>query len=83
MPHDTLYINIEYNTEDKEYGPVYIATNDIIGLVTDGETFEELRANLEEALDACLGDIDTLTTYDLIPNPRIELRMLFVYGETA
>jgi predicted RNase H-like HicB family nuclease len=74
MPQDTLTIEIEYNTEDEEYGPVYIATNDEIGLVTDGKTFEELRENLKDALDACLGDMDTLAAYDLIPNPRIELR---------
>jgi predicted RNase H-like HicB family nuclease len=81
MPHDTLYVEIEYNTQDQEYDPMYIATNDRIGLVA--ETFEELRENLKEALDACLGDIDTVAEYDLVPNPRIELRMPFADGETA
>jgi predicted RNase H-like HicB family nuclease len=83
MPQDTLTIEIEYNTEDEEYGAMYIATNDEIGLVTDGRTFEELRENLKDALDACLGDMDTLAAYDLVPNPRIELRILFAHGETA
>jgi len=83
QPETTLYIDVEYNTEDDEYGPMYIATNDAIGLVTDGKSFEELRENLKDALDACLGDIDTIAEYNLAANPRIELRMLFPYGETA
>jgi hypothetical protein len=41
------------------------------------------QANLVEALDACLGDIDTVAEYNLVPNPRVELRMPFAYGETA
>ncbi len=82
-PHEVLYIDVEYNIEDEEYGPMYIATNDTIGLVTDGKTFEELRQNLKEALSVCLEDIDTLSEYNLIPNPRVELRMLFAHGEIA
>lgn len=83
QPRDTLTIDVEFNTEDQDYGPVYIASNDDIGLVTDGQTFEELRENLKEALDASLGDIDTIAAYNLVPNPRIEIRMLLTYGETA
>ena len=74
-PDEILYIDIEYNTEDEEYGPMYIATNDRIGLVADGATFEELRENLKDALDACLGDVDTIAEYNLLPNPRVELRI--------
>ena len=83
QPNTTLYIDIEYNTEDEAYGPVYIATNDSIGLVTDGKTFEELQQNLREALDACLQDVDSIAEFNLVPNPQIELRMKLVYGETA
>lgn len=83
QPDAILYINVEYNTEDEEYGPVYVATNDVIGLVTEAKSFEELRENLKDALDACLGGIDTVAEYNLIANPVIELRMLFAYGETA
>ena len=82
-PDTVLYIDVELNVEDDQYGPMYIATNDRIGLVTDGHTFEELRENLKDALDACLGDIDTIAEYNLIPNPRIELKVLFAHGETA
>jgi len=86
MAKKDLIIFIEYfNGQDEgDVGyPYYVATNDDIGLVTDGKTFEELRLNLRDALDACLEDIDTLTEYNLDPNPRIELRMLFAHGETA
>jgi predicted RNase H-like HicB family nuclease len=86
QPNDTLYITIEYydGQDEGDVGyPYYVATNDEIGLVTDGKTFEELRANLVEALDACLGDIDTVAEYNLVPNPHVELRMPFTYGETA
>jgi len=79
----TLYIDVQYNTEDEEYGPMYIATNDEIGLVTDGKSFEELLQNLKEALDACLSDVDTIAEYNLVPHPQVELRMPFVYGEIA
>jgi predicted RNase H-like HicB family nuclease len=82
-PNSTLYIEVQYNTEDEEYGPMYIATNDDIGLVTDGKSFEELLENLKDALDACLSDVDTVAEYNLVPHPHVELRMPFAYGETA
>lgn len=81
--NDTLIINVTYSTEDEDYGAVYIATNDQIGLVTDGRTFEELQANIREAIDACLGDVDTITAYHLIPNPKIELRIQLTHAEIA
>jgi hypothetical protein len=83
QPDSHLTIDVEYNTEDVQYGAVYIATNNQIGLVTDGRTFDELLANLKEALDACLGDIDTVAAYNVIPNPEIELRMHFAYAQIA
>lgn len=73
-PQTTLYIDVEYNTDDEGYGTLYIATNDAIGLVTDGKSFEELLENLKDALDACLGDIDTIAEYNLIPSPHIQYR---------
>jgi predicted RNase H-like HicB family nuclease len=76
MVKTTLYIDAQYNTDDEEYGPVYIATNDEIGLVTDGKSFEELLQNLKDALDACLSDIDTVTEYNLVPHLQVELACL-------
>jgi len=74
-PKDTLYINVEYSTEDEEYGPVYVAYSDEVSLVTDGKTFSELLKNLREAIALCLEDIDTVAQYNLVPNPRIKLIM--------
>ena len=73
---NTLVVQVEYSTEDEDYGPVYVATCDDIGLVTDGRTFEELLANLREALAVCLEDTDTVTEFNLRPNPRVILTML-------
>jgi predicted RNase H-like HicB family nuclease len=81
QPNTKLTIDVDYNTEDAEYGAVYIATNNQIGLVTDGRTFDELLTNLKEALDACLGEIDTVAAYNLISNPEVELRMHFSYAQ--
>jgi len=71
---EVLTIQIEYSTEDEE--PIYVATNDAIGLVTDGHTFEELLENLKEAIAVCLEDTDTVNLFNLVPNPRVEIRML-------
>ncbi len=86
QPRDTLYVMVEYfdgHDEDDVGHPYYVASNDEIGLVTEGSTFEELRQNLIEALDACLGDTDTLAEYNLVSNPRVELRMPLLYGEAS
>jgi predicted RNase H-like HicB family nuclease len=86
IPRQTLTILVEYfdgSDEGDDGLPYYVATNDEIGLVTDGRTFEELRANLADALDACLGDLDTVAEYNLVANPRVELRMPLAYGEIA
>ncbi|MCC7450474.1 MAG: DUF1902 domain-containing protein [Anaerolineae bacterium] len=71
---DTVYINVEYNTEDEEYGPVYIATHDDFPLVTDGKTFEELLANLKEALLLVLEE-DVRAEFNLVPNPNVIILM--------
>ncbi len=52
---DTVEVRVEV-TQDEEYGTVYVASNDELGLVTDGETFEKLLENLREALELCLED---------------------------
>ena len=60
--NDTLHIRVEYFTgleEDDGSGqPYYVASSDAIGLVTEGETFEELLVNLREVLSLCLEDGD-------------------------
>jgi predicted RNase H-like HicB family nuclease len=57
---DTVEIQIEY-TEDEEYGLVYVATNDTLGIVADGTTFEELLDNLGTVLALCLEDAETMS----------------------
>ena len=68
---DTVEIRVEV-TQDDEYGTVYVATNDELGLVTDGETFEVLLDNLREALDLCLEDAVEL---NIAPQPRVLITM--------
>ena len=68
---DTVEIQVEV-TQDDDYGTVYVATNDELGLVTDGETFEALLENLREALELCLEDAVAL---NIAPKPRIVLTM--------
>lgn len=80
---DTLVIDVEYNTEDPDYGPVYVATHAALGLVTDGTTFEELTRNLQDALDVCLADTALVAGLGLSQRPVVELRMVLPYGETA
>jgi len=72
---EILYIDVEYSTEDEEYGPVYVATNRDIHLVTDGRTFEELLENLKDAVAVCLEDTDTIGLFNLAPNPRIVVKV--------
>lgn len=55
-------------THDDEYRTVYVATNDELGLVTDGQTFEALLDNLREALELCLQDAAEL---NLAHKPRV------------
>lgn len=70
---EVLTIDVEYSTADAE--PIFVATNDQIGLVTDGATFEALLENLKEAIAVCLEDTDTVQLFNLVPNPHIELRL--------
>jgi predicted RNase H-like HicB family nuclease len=88
-PEETLEIQIEYFTgteEEDDIGhPYYVASNDTVGVVTDGETFEELLVNLKEALETAMEGEDTLALYNVAPNPRIILRMEMPghYAKTA
>ena len=77
-PQDTLHIQIEYFTgheegDDDVGHPYYVASCDVIGLVTEGDTFEELLANLQEALDVSLEKVDTLAEYNVMPDAQIFL----------
>jgi predicted RNase H-like HicB family nuclease len=86
--NDTIHVSVEYfsgEDEGDEGVPYYVAACEEIALVTDGETFEELLANLREAIDLHLKNTDTVTQFNLVPNPRIEIRLLLPenYAKTA
>lgn len=68
---DTVEIKVEV-TQDVEYGTVYVATSDQLGLVTDGESFEALLDNLREALALCLADAAEL---NIAAKPRVVITM--------
>lgn len=68
---DTIEIRVEV-TQDEEYGTVYVASNDELGLVTDGDTFEALLDNVREALALCLEDAAEL---NIVPKPRVVLTL--------
>lgn len=72
MPRATVEIQVEV-TQDDEYGTVYVATNDDLGLVTHGETFEVLLDHLCEALDVCLPDAAEL---NFVPHSRMIIKLL-------
>ncbi len=72
---DTITVNVEYDTIDEEYGPVYVASNDELSLVTDGQTFEELLKNLKEAISLLLEE-DVRGHFNLTRNPCIILRAI-------
>lgn len=70
---DTVTINVEYNIEDEEYGPVYVASCDDLMFTTDGKTFEELLNNLRECLTLCLRDTDSAAVFKVIPDAQIKI----------
>lgn len=82
---DALHVQVEYNTEDLDYGPVYIATFAEIAAVTDGKTWEELLKNIREVVALHLEDEDTAKDFQLVSDPRIIITMELPkdYAETA
>ena len=82
---DTLYVDVEYSTEDEEFGPVYVASCTLLGLTTDGRTMDELLENLHEALVVSLEGVDTVGELNLVTNPKviITLQMPADYAKAA
>jgi len=77
-PLETLQVTVSYfdGQDDGDVGyPYYVASCDAIGLTTDGKTLDELFPNLREALELALDDEDTVETYNVLPNPRINITM--------
>jgi predicted RNase H-like HicB family nuclease len=86
-PDKLLHIVVEYydGQEEGDIGsPYYVASCDAIGLTTDGGTMDELFKNLREAIELALDEEDTIATYNVIPNPRINIIMeLSDYAQIA
>lgn len=80
---DTIYVHVEYSTEDEEAGPVYVASNDDLMFTTDGQTFEELIQNVREVIALCMEDGDLVAELGLIANPQIIFSMAIEYADTA
>ena len=53
-PISTLHVDVEYSTEDKELGPVYVASFQEIVATTDGETMDKVVKNIREVVDLYL-----------------------------
>jgi len=74
----TVYVNVEYydgQVEDDVGHPYYVASSDDLHFVTDGETFEEMFANVRECLDLALKDTDSIVEYGVSPSAKVQLVM--------
>lgn len=85
---DTITITVEYYTgqdEEPPRPPYYVAYADEIGLVTDGDTLDELLKNIGEVLSMCLEETEMLAERHIAPHPRIMLSMELPepYAKTA
>lgn len=75
----TITILVEYS-DGKEEGypdeePGYTASCPEIGLVTEGDTFEDLLSSLNEALDLSLDDPEWLAERGITAKPQVMLSM--------
>jgi predicted RNase H-like HicB family nuclease len=75
---DTIHVTVEYFTGQEEGDddvghPYYVASCQEIVAVTDGQAWSELMKNIHEMIVAHLEDEDTVSRYNLAPNPRIIL----------
>jgi predicted RNase H-like HicB family nuclease len=70
---DTVTVNVEYSTEDKEYGPVYVASCDDLMFTTDGKTFEELLENIRECLALSLRDTDSVAAFHIAADAQVKI----------
>lgn len=75
-PHDTLHIQVAYfdGMEEGDVGyPYYVASCVEITATTDGRTWAELMHNISDMLAAYFEDEDTISFYNLVPNPHLAI----------
>jgi predicted RNase H-like HicB family nuclease len=81
---DTLHVNVEYSTEDEEYGPVYVASFVEIRAVTDGQTLDEVFKNIQEVVELILEDPQEAMEMGVSAQPRVLVTVeLPRYAQTA
>lgn len=85
---DTVYVNIEYfsgHDEGDDGVPYYVASSDDLHFVTDGETFEEMLANVRECLALSLQEGDSVAEFGVSPEATVKLIMQLPenYAQTA
>jgi predicted RNase H-like HicB family nuclease len=88
QPLDTIHVNVEYYTgmDEGDVGyPYFVAFSDELHFTTDGESFEELLANIREVLILCLHDMDSIEEYNVLPNAKVKIVMELPenYAQTA
>ena len=71
---DTIYVTVEHFEGDEHDAAYYVASSDELSLVTDGETFEALLKNLQEAVSLILEE-NVRPDFDLLPNPSLVIVM--------
>lgn len=71
-----VHIDVEYFDEQEEGDvgyPYYVAHSADLHFTTDGRTFEELLAHMQECLQLCLEDGDSIAEYGVAPDARVQL----------
>lgn len=76
---DTIHVMVEYFTGQEEGAddlghPYYVASCQEIVAVTQGDTWSELIQNIHEMIRVHLEGEDTVSLYDLLPNPQVVIR---------
>lgn len=77
-PKDIVHVEVEYfdGQEEGDVGyPYFVAHSDELHFTTDGRTFEELLANIQECLQLCLEDGDSVAEFGVLPEARIQIVM--------
>ena len=73
-----VHVNIEAfdGQEEGDIGyPYYVANSPELHFTTDGSTFEELLDNIQECLQLCLEDGDSVAEFSVAPDARVQLIM--------
>ena len=74
----TLHIHVKFydgEDEDDVGYPYYVASCREIMVVVEGRTLNELFRKLREVIKRALADEETIATYNVVPNPRINIIM--------